>query len=557
MAGGTEGQIVDVRFELLNRLGSGGMGTVWRARDTALHREVALKEVRPTDPALTPENSEASRLLRERVLREARALAMLSHHPHVVTVHHIADEGPFPWIVMELIPGASLQQRLEQAVVEPSEAARIGVQMVSALRTAHAAGIHHRDIKPANVLLRHGDSVDVSAPAEQTQAVLTDFGIAALQGSSQLTATGEFLGSPEFIAPERIRSAEDDPASDLWSLGMTLYVCAEGYSPLRRGTTLATLAAVLDEPLPPPVRSGRLAPVLNALLVRDTASRPDSQQLATMLQEVADGRDATPFLPTQGGQLPRAPLTPTSAPPPAPAQHGASTAAPPPGSSTPPPDAPPGDTTKPGGNGGSGGGRRRRTPALVGAALAGVLLLAGAGAGATMLMDGDDSAGGSEPTGPPTTPEKSPPDDGSSKPAPDPTDSGGPADPDESPTSKPPPADGPGDTWVAQLASVSKSEGAASRGKQQAQLDKKVDGARWVDSDEHASLRPGYWFFYSPGPNGGGGFDSGSEAADWCRDQGLTATNQCLGRYLSDDPSDRKYLCAADRSGGSGRCERD
>ncbi|OEV25977.1 hypothetical protein AN220_10735, partial [Streptomyces nanshensis] len=264
MAGGEQGEqghLVDRRFELLETLGAGGMGTVWRARDVALHREVALKEVRPPSagpggPEAALEGSEGSRVLRERVLREARALARLSH-PHVVTIHHIVDEGPCPWLVMELVDGPSLEQRLAEGPLEPRAAARLGREVLSALRTAHAAGIQHRDVKPGNVLLRADGS-----------AVLTDFGIAALQDCAAVTATGEFLGSPEFVAPERVRGVDDDPAGDLWSLALTLYVCTEGRSPLRRATTLATIAAVLDDPVPPPVRSGALAPVLAAVLVK-------------------------------------------------------------------------------------------------------------------------------------------------------------------------------------------------------------------------------------------------------------------------------------------------
>ncbi|HCA84434.1 MAG TPA: serine/threonine protein kinase, partial [Streptomyces sp.] len=252
------GETIGGRFELLEQLGSGGMGMVWRARDTALEREVALKEVRPLDPALAETHPETSRLLRERVLREARALARLSH-PNVVTIHHIVDADPHPWLVMELLPGESLQDRLAGGPLPPSDVARIGRDVLSALDAAHTAGIHHRDVKPANVLLRSSGS-----------AVLTDFGIAAVQGSTTLTASGDVIGSPEYIAPERIRG-DDLPASDLWSLGMLLYVAVEGVSPMRRATTLATLAAVLDDPVPPPARAGALAPVLAELLVRDPA----------------------------------------------------------------------------------------------------------------------------------------------------------------------------------------------------------------------------------------------------------------------------------------------
>ncbi|MFE3941812.1 protein kinase [Streptomyces sp. NPDC059118] len=275
-AGGPVRRVIDDRFELVNRLGSGGMGMVWRAHDLALHRDVALKEVRPPDPALAENDPESARLLRERVLREARALARLDH-PGVVTVHHIVDggDGTYPWIVMELVPGASLAERLAEGTLTPAEAAGLGRGVLSALRAAHAAGILHRDVKPANVLLRADGS-----------PVLTDFGIAAIRESTSLTATGSIIGSPDYMAPERIRGEEGDPSSDLWSLGMMLYVAVEGRHPLRKATTLATLAAVLDEEIPPARQAGPLAPVLDALLTRDTAARPGPEELDRMLAAV-------------------------------------------------------------------------------------------------------------------------------------------------------------------------------------------------------------------------------------------------------------------------------
>ncbi|KIQ67260.1 serine/threonine protein kinase [Kitasatospora griseola] len=293
MTGGPGAQLVDGRFELLGRLGGGGMGLVWRARDTVLEREVALKEVRPPDPAMLAADPAAAFELRERVLREARALARLQH-PHVVTIHHIVDtpELPHPWLVMELVAGGSLQDRLARGPLSPQEAARVGRGVLSALRAAHAAGIQHRDVKPANVLLR----------ADGTP-VLTDFGIAALSESTSLTATGALIGSPEFIAPERIRGHEGDPSSDLWSLGMTLYVAVEGHHPLRRATSIATLAAVLDEPLPPPRHSGPLGATLVALLSRDPADRPGPDQLDRLFAAAEQNVDGTlgggTFAPTQ------------------------------------------------------------------------------------------------------------------------------------------------------------------------------------------------------------------------------------------------------------------
>lgn len=280
-------RVIDDRFELVDRLGSGGMGMVWRAHDLALHRDVALKEVRPPDPALAENDPESARLLRERVLREARALARLDH-PGVVTVHHIVDggAGTYPWIVMELVPGASLAERLAEGTLSPVEAAGLGRGVLSALRAAHAAGILHRDVKPANVLLRADGS-----------PVLTDFGIAAIRESTSLTATGSIIGSPDYMAPERIRGEEDDPSSDLWSLGMMMYVAVEGRHPLRKATTLATLAAVLDEEIPPPAQAGPLAGVLNALLTRDTAARPGPEELDRMLAAVSEPAGSRPAAP--------------------------------------------------------------------------------------------------------------------------------------------------------------------------------------------------------------------------------------------------------------------
>ncbi|WP_329491172.1 protein kinase [Kitasatospora sp. NBC_01246] len=304
-ADGSDARLIDGRFELLQRLGGGGMGLVWRARDNALHREVALKEVRPPDPAMAAANPEDALELRERVLREARSLARLQH-PNVVIIHHIVDtaDHPHPWLVMELVTGGSLADRLSRGPLTVPEAARIGRGVLSALRAAHAAGIQHRDVKPGNVLLRPDGT-----------PVLTDFGIAAMQGATALTSTGALIGSPEYIAPERIRGAEGNPSSDLWSLGMMLYVAVEGHHPLRRATTLATLAAVLDEPLPPPARAGQLAPVLAAVLARDPAVRPNAEQLDQALAAAEAGAAPGPaggpvaWSPT-GLDLPRPAATP-------------------------------------------------------------------------------------------------------------------------------------------------------------------------------------------------------------------------------------------------------
>ncbi|MER7951912.1 serine/threonine-protein kinase [Streptomyces sp. NPDC096079] len=306
-------RVIDGRFELQDRLGGGGMGTVWRARDIVLDRAVALKEVRPPDPGLAEYDPQAARMLRDRVLREAQALARVEH-PGVVTIHHIVDAGEdsYPWLVMELVTGGSLADQLAIGPMEPVAAARLGRELLSALRAAHDAGVQHRDVKPANVLLR-----------PDGRPVLTDFGIAAIRESTALTATGSIIGTPDYMAPERISGDEGGPASDLWSLAMLLYVAVEGAHPLRRGSTLATLAAVLSEPLPPPRRAGVLATTLSAALVKDPTARPDAAALDALLAAAAQGTplgtvpDAT--TPTSYHLVPPASATaPASATPPAP-----------------------------------------------------------------------------------------------------------------------------------------------------------------------------------------------------------------------------------------------
>ncbi|MGW3107517.1 serine/threonine-protein kinase [Streptomyces sp. NPDC001100] len=288
--GETDRRVVDGRFELESRLGGGGMGTVWRARDLLLHRYVAVKEVRPPDLDLAEYDSGAAEMLRQRVLREARALARVEH-PNVVTIHHIVDggEGTYPWLVMELVQGGSLADRLERGPMEPAEAARLGSGVLDALNAAHQAGVQHRDVKPANVLLR-----------TDGRPVLTDFGIAAIRDATALTATGSIIGTPDYMAPERVSGHSGGPAADLWSLAMMLYVAVEGHHPLRRGTTLATLAAVLQEEVPPPVRAGALTPMLSCVLVRDPEARPDAGTVGRMLataaaQPVAHGPETTSY----------------------------------------------------------------------------------------------------------------------------------------------------------------------------------------------------------------------------------------------------------------------
>ncbi|MET9509238.1 serine/threonine-protein kinase [Streptomyces flavidovirens] len=511
---GDIGDIVDGRFELLERLGSGGMGTVWRARDTVLHREVALKEVRSYGPAAAGD-AEASRILRERVMREARALARISH-PHVVTIHHIIDDEPHPWLVMELLPGRTLQHRLEEGPLPPREAARTGREILAALRAAHAAGIHHRDVKPANVLLRADGS-----------AVLTDFGIAAVQGSVSLTMTGEVIGSPEYMAPERVRGSADIPASDFWSLGLTLYVCVEGVSPMRRGSTLATLAAVLDDPVPPPRQAGPLGPVLAELLVRDPAARPDADRLDALLAAA------------EAGHFPAPPYVPV---PPSPTRIDT----PRPGATAPPtPHAlPTVTTTRP---------RRGRAPLAAAAVVALALLgvgayaalkpepgqgtTAGGGGSSAPVTASATTATGTAATSPaPSTP--SPPATRATKPAPV-THS--------SPARQPSMAE----SWIAQLHSEPLSAGRAALDRRLAAVRQQVPEARVLRSDDFGAFRPGYWVIYAAGP-----FADGRAALSFCAARGRTTPNQCVGRWVSDSAADRTYLCRPPASAPTGRCTR-
>src|SRR4051812_46566602 len=254
-----QGRLLAGRYRLHRLIGRGGMGTVWSAHDDVLGRDVAVKEVIPP-PDLTPEQRD---VVRERTLREARAAARITH-PSAVTVYDVVEDGGHPYIVMQLLPPHTLADVLAQSgPLPPERVARIGLDLVDALETAHRVGVLHRDVKPANVLL-----------APDGRAVLTDFGIARVDDDPTLTATGMLVGSPAYMPPERARGEAPTSASDLWSLGATLFAAVEGQPPFRREGQLPTLNAVLTEPVPPAVHAGPLRPVLDALLTRDPAQRP-------------------------------------------------------------------------------------------------------------------------------------------------------------------------------------------------------------------------------------------------------------------------------------------
>ncbi|WP_231403658.1 serine/threonine-protein kinase [Actinomadura viridis] len=247
------------------------MGTVWQAHDEVLGRDVAVKEV-ILPHGLTDEERSVHH---KRTFREARTAARLGH-PGVVTVYDVVEEDDRPWIIMELIQARSLDQVIkEEGPLEPRRAAEIGRQMLAALHAAHEAGVLHRDVKPSNVLVTRGD-----------RAVLTDFGIATAAGDATLTQTGLVMGSPAYIAPERARGRTAGPASDLWSLGVTLYAMTHGKSPFERSEPMAALVAVISEDPDPPDRAGRLAPVIRGLLRKDPDRRMDAIEAGALLDGI-------------------------------------------------------------------------------------------------------------------------------------------------------------------------------------------------------------------------------------------------------------------------------
>ncbi|MFG2267628.1 serine/threonine-protein kinase [Streptomyces sp. NPDC048720] len=284
---GDDFRVIAGRYRLQERIGRGGMGVVWRASDQVLGRLVAVKEL-AADDSLPDDDA---RRRRDRTFREARAVAQL-RHPHIIVVHDVIEQDERPYLVMELIDGGSLADRLTRhGPVDAAEAARIGADLLSALRVAHAAGVLHRDIKPANVLLESGTG----------RVVLTDFGIAQVAGATTLTETGSFVGSPEYTAPERMAGTRTGPESDLWSLGALLCTVLSGESPFRRDSLGGILHAVVAAEIRPPAEAEPLLPVVRGLLERDPDRRLDAADAERMLRA---------FLET--GRTPAAPETPAT-----------------------------------------------------------------------------------------------------------------------------------------------------------------------------------------------------------------------------------------------------
>ncbi|MFE5241611.1 MULTISPECIES: protein kinase domain-containing protein [unclassified Streptomyces] len=281
MADGAE-RIVGGRYRLVGHLGEGGFGRVWKAHDEALGVHVAVKEVRLPQQSGSEEERQGRVV---RAAREARNAARLRDHPHIVAVHDVVVEDGTPWIVMRLVDGRSLEERLRADGPLPVPlVTETATALLKALKAAQAAGIVHRDLKPANVML-----------TDEGQVLLTDFGIAVHETDTRLTATGGVIGSAEYMAPERLNGSQDQAIGDLFSLGVTLYEAVEGVSPFRRDTPTATMAAVVLHD-PPPMRRADpvLAAVITALLTKDPEGRPGVDSTLSMLRAAAAATTVAP-----------------------------------------------------------------------------------------------------------------------------------------------------------------------------------------------------------------------------------------------------------------------
>lgn len=259
------GDLIAARYRLSHVLGQGGMGRVWAALDELLRREVAVKEI------LLPEEVGSREFMElcARAVREARAAALLDHES-IITVHDVFIEQDRPWIVMELVRGSSLRQVLP---LPAAEVARIGLHLLTALEFAHARGVLHRDVTPSNVLL-----------AADGRVILTDFGLAFLDDGPALTRTGALIGTPGFIAPERLGGGQVDGRSDLFSLAATLYTAVEGRPPFDGlGTALTASPAQ-------PVYAGQLGPLLGRMLNKDPDARPSTAYIEAELRRASGER---------------------------------------------------------------------------------------------------------------------------------------------------------------------------------------------------------------------------------------------------------------------------
>ena len=286
----TVGQLVAGRYRVVRPLAAGGLGGVWLAADETTGRPVAIKRCE-LPGGLTPDEQD---LFRVWTVREARAYAAVQH-PNVIRTLDVLPDDDAPWIVMEYVPCRSLQQVIDEAgALPPARVAGIGLAVLEGLLAVRRAGLLHLDVKPGNVLI-----------ADDGRVVLTDFGPAVtVDGIRALAAAGIILGSPKYLAPERLTGGVASPESDLWSLGATLYHAVEGRPPYVRATTVDTLLALAEGPPDPPVRAGPLTRVIESLLRHDPAPGPPWKRWPTQLRGVV----AQPALPggrrtPQGGAL--------------------------------------------------------------------------------------------------------------------------------------------------------------------------------------------------------------------------------------------------------------
>jgi serine/threonine protein kinase len=277
----TPGRLVAGRYRLQSQLGGGGMGTVWLARDELLGRQVAIKQVLTSAGVSEAESAQQ----RQRALREGRIAARLSH-PHAISVYDVALEVGHPWLVMEYLPSRSLAAVLTQdGVLRVDQVAQIGAQVADALAATHAAGIVHRDVKPANILIGEGGRIEGLVK-------ITDFGISHASGDVTLTQTGQITGTPAFLAPEVAQGREMTEASDVFSLGATLYMCIEGTPPFgMEENALAMLHRVAGGQIVPPRRAGSLTEPLLRMLAAEPADRPTMSEVRDELAKLAAGRD--------------------------------------------------------------------------------------------------------------------------------------------------------------------------------------------------------------------------------------------------------------------------
>ncbi|MEU6778926.1 protein kinase [Nonomuraea angiospora] len=350
-------EMVGGRYRLLRTIGRGGMGTVWQAHDEVLGRDVAVKEILPPPDLTDPERE----VFAVRTFREARAAGRVAH-PGVATVYDVLEENGHPWIVMQLVNSRTLGELIrEDGPMSPPAAADIGLQLLEALRAAHAAGVLHRDVKPDNVLL-----------TEDGRAVLTDFGIATTEDEAPVTSTGVLLGTPAFMAPERAAGSKAESSSDLWSLGVTLYMAVEGHSPFQRDNPLATLGAVLHAEPEPLARAGVLGPVLLGLLRKNPAERMSLEEAEQRLAAILTGGPPERTGPVAGpGAIGPGAAVPGAA---VPGMIGPGAAGP--------------DVPRPGGAGPGGASPRRRRRLPVAVIAGGALVVAAVTGGAAWWSSG-------------------------------------------------------------------------------------------------------------------------------------------------------------------------